>query len=385
MSKFSNVIINNTDIKVNTPYGFESFIGIQKIQKNEYWHIITDRGLQLKCSMKHPIKKWKSNFVYACTLIIGDLIETNKGSDTICYSEFVNEPIELYDLLNVGQHQELYTNDILSHNCEFLGSSNTLIHPSVLSKLVYMRAIDNPHEVKIYKHPIKDHIYTITVDVSEGLGMDSSALVVVDCSTVPYEVVATFKDANISQLMLPTLLSNIGKYYNEAAILVEINIGSQVVNILHQDLEYENIVMTKMSGKKGTAIGISGNQNRLGIKTTQVTKRIGCANLKTLIESDKIILNDYDIINELSTYAVDRNTYNAEEGHHDDLVMCMVLFAWMASQNYFKDVSNTDIRKRIEEEVEEDFTPFGIIHDGREEEFNDKVMSENEFEKFLLN
>jgi hypothetical protein len=269
--------------------------------------------------------------------------------------------------------------------CEFLGSTNTLIHPSVLSRLIYMRAIDNPHEVKIYKHPIKDHVYSITVDVSEGLGMDSSALVVVDCSAVPYEVVATFKDANISQLMLPTLLSNIGNYYNNAAILVEINIGSQVVNILHQDMEYDNVVMTRMSGRKGTAIGTAGNQNRLGIKTTQITKRIGCANLKTLIESDKIILNDYDIINELSTYAVDKNTYNAEEGHHDDLVMCLVLFAWMVSQNYFKDVSNTDIRRRIEEDVEEDFTPFGIIDDGRNDEFEDKVMSSSEFERFLLN
>jgi hypothetical protein len=270
--------------------------------------------------------------------------------------------------------------------CEFLGSSNTLIHPSILSKLVYMRPIDHPHDVKIYKHPIKNHVYSITVDVSEGLGLDSSALVVVDCSTVPYEVVATFKDANISQLVFPTLLANIGKYYNDAAILVEINIGSQVVNILHQDLEYENVVMTRMSGKKGTLIGTAGNQNRLGIKTTKITKRIGCANLKTIVESDKIILNDYDLVNELSTYVVDGTSYNAEDGHHDDLVMCMVLFAWMVSQNYFKDVSNTDIRRRIEEEVEDDFTPFGIIHDGRDDEFDqNKVMSGDEFERFLLN
>lgn len=218
------------------------------------------------------------------------------------------------------------------------------------------------------------------------MGLDSSALTVIDCSTVPYEVVATFKDANISQLVFPTLLANIGKYYNDAAVLVEINIGSQVVNILHQDLEYDNVVMTKMSGRKGTLIGTAGNQNRLGIKTTKITKRIGCANLKTLVESDKIILNDYDIVNELSTYVVDGTTYNAEEGHHDDLVMCLVLFAWMVSQNYFKDVSNTDIRKRIEEEVEEDFTPFGIIHDGREDQFDEnRIMSGDEFERFLLN
>jgi Terminase large subunit, T4likevirus-type, N-terminal/Terminase RNaseH-like domain len=269
--------------------------------------------------------------------------------------------------------------------CEFLGSSNTLIHPNVLSRLVFNTPIRNPHSVKVYKDVEKDHVYACTVDVSEGLGLDSSSLVIVDCSTVPYEVVATFKDASISQLTFPTLIDNICRYYNNAAVLVEINVGAQVVNILHQDLEYENVIMTKMSGRKGTIIGTAGNQNRLGIKTTQVTKRIGCSNLKSLIEGDKLIVNDYDIINELSTYVVDKKTYNAEEGYHDDLVMCLVLFAWMVSQNYFKDVSNTDVRRRIIEEVEEDFTPFGFIDDGMPEESNVKVLTDWEFERFLLN
>ena len=270
-------------------------------------------------------------------------------------------------------------------DCEFLGSTNTLIHPNILSKLVFNTPFREQHGVKIYKEPIKDHVYSITVDVSEGLGQDSSSFVVVDCSTIPYELVATYKDANISQLLFPTLLASIGRYYNEASILVEVNIGSQVVNILHQDLEYENVVMTKMSGRKGTVIGGAGNQNRLGIKTTKVTKRIGCSNLKSIIEGDKIFLNDYDVINELSTYVVDGTSYNAEEGYHDDLVMCLVLFAWMVNQNYFKDVSNTDIRRRIVEEVEDDFTPFGIIDDGRESEIGERILSADEFERFLLN
>jgi hypothetical protein len=270
--------------------------------------------------------------------------------------------------------------------CEFLGSSNTLIHPAVLSKLVYAKPIATEHDVKIFKHPIKNHVYSITVDVSEGIGGDYSSLVVIDCSTVPYEVVATFKSNTISQLIFPTLLANIGRYYNEASILVEINIGSQVVNILHQDLEYENVVMTKTTGRKGTIIGTHIGQSRLGMKTTKVTKRIGCSNIKTLIEGDKFIINDYDIINELSTYVEDKGTYNAEEGHHDDLVMCLVLFGWMISQNYFKDVSNTDIRRRIEEEVEENFTPFGIISDGQDDEDQPtRYVSDSEFDRILLN
>lgn len=269
--------------------------------------------------------------------------------------------------------------------CEFLGSSNTLIHPSSLSKLTYRKPIRVQGGVRVYEEPIKDHIYAMTVDVSEGLGLDSSAFVVVDCSTVPYKVVATFKDANISQLLFPTLLHNVGRYYNEAAILVEINVGSQVVNILHQDLEYDNVVMTKTTGRKGTVVGTAAGQSRLGIKTTKITKRIGCANIKSIIEDSKIILNDYDIINELSTYIVDGTTYNAEDGYHDDLVMCLVLFAWMVQQNYFKDVSNTDIRMRMMEEQEDAFTPFGLIDDGREDDPTDRILTVSEFDRFLLN
>lgn len=269
--------------------------------------------------------------------------------------------------------------------CEFLGSTNTLIHPSILSKLAYGKPIGVSAGVKVYKEPVKDHIYCITVDVSEGLGLDSSAFVVVDCTTIPYEVVATYADANISQLMYPNILYNVAKHFNEAAVLVEVNIGSQVVNILHQDLEYENVIMTKQNGRKGTNVGSDAKTARLGMKTTSVTKRIGCANLKSIVESNKIILNDFNIIQELSTYVVDRSTYNAEEGYHDDLVMCLVLFAWLVNQNYFKDVSNTDVRLRISEDLENDFVPFGFIDDGIEEDVGSKVMSDEAFEKFLLN
>ena len=274
--------------------------------------------------------------------------------------------------------------------CEFLGSSNTLIHPAVLSKLVWFDSIKELHDVKIYKEPIPDHSYAMTVDVSEGLGQDSSAFTVVDISVMPYEVVATYDNNMMQELMYPTLLANVGKYYNMAAILVEINTGTQVVNILQQDLEYENIVVTKTSGRKGVTLGGVGGgmQSRLGIKTTPITKRSGCSNLKSIIEQNQIVLNDYKIIKQLSTYVVDRNTYNAEEGHHDDLVMCLVLFAWMVSQNYFKDVSNTDVRKKIlednERRLEEEMTPFGMFDDGMPD---DEIMtvSQDEFDRILLN
>lgn len=273
--------------------------------------------------------------------------------------------------------------------CEFLGSSNTLIHPAVLSKLIWVDPFKELHDVRIYKEPIPGHFYALTVDVSEGLGLDSSAFTVVDCSVMPYEVVATYDNNMMQELLYPTLLANVGRYYNTAAILIEINTGTQVVNILHHDLEYENIVYTRTSGRKGTVLGGDiGSNSRMGIKTTKPTKRSGCSNIKSLIEQNQIILNDYKIIKQLSTYVVDGTTYNAEEGHHDDLVMCLVLFAWMVSQNYFKDTSNTDIRQKILEEnerqLEENLTPFGMYDDGMPEELN-TVVSSDEFERILLN
>lgn len=273
--------------------------------------------------------------------------------------------------------------------CEFLGSSNTLIHPAILSKLTWIEPIEQLHGVNIYKRPVKDHVYAMTVDVSEGLGLDSSSFTIIDCSVVPYEVVATYDNNLMSELLYPTLIANVGRYYNNASVLIEINVGTQVVNILHQDLEYENIVMTKTSGRKGTILGAGfGGQLRMGIKTTKITKRIGCANAKALIESNKIILNDYKIVKQLATYVVDGTTYNAEEGHHDDLVMCLVLFAWMVSQNYFKDVTNLDIRQKILEEnerqMEEDLTPFGLYDDGMPAE-QSSYVPDDQFDNILLN
>ena len=266
--------------------------------------------------------------------------------------------------------------------CEFLGSSNTLIHPTVLSKLTYKAPVSNIQGVRQFINVEKNHVYVMIVDVAEGLGLDSSAFVVIDISTNPYEVVCTYQDASISQLMFPNVLYNVGTYYNEAAILVETNVGSQVVNILQQDLEYENVVMTKTNGRKGTVIGSDG-LSKLGVKTTKSVKRIGCANLKSIVENQKIILNDYEIMNELSTYVMDGSSYNAEDGYHDDLVMCLVLFAWLINQSYFKDISNSDIRLRLLEGQEENFTPFGFIEDGREDE--NAILTDHEFNNFLLN
>jgi hypothetical protein len=257
--------------------------------------------------------------------------------------------------------------------CEFLGSVDTLINPSKLRNLVYEDPIKKHKGLDVYEDPIDGHNYMITVDVARGIGNDYSAFVVVDITSFPYKVVAKYRNNEIKPMLFPSVIEPLAKAYNHAWILVEINdIGDQIANILHYDLEYDNILMCSQRGRAGQIVGtgFSGKKSYLGIRMTAAVKKLGCSNLRTLIEDDKLLTNDYDIISEMTTFIQKSNTFMAEEGCNDDLMMCLVIFAWLVAQPYFKEMTNDDIRKRIyeeqEEQIEADMSPFGFISTGLE-------------------
>jgi intein/homing endonuclease len=260
------------------------------------------------------------------------------------------------------------------HLCEFLGSVGTLINPSKLKILVYDDPIKKSKGLDVYENPIEDHSYLITVDVARGMGNDYSAFVVFDITEFPYRVVAKYKNNEIRPMLFPSIINEVAKGYDNAWLLIEVNdIGDQVANILHYDLEYDNILMCSMRGRAGQLVGsgFSGKKSQLGVRTTAAVKKLGCSNLKLLIEDDKLFVSDYDIISELTTFAQKHNSFEAEEGCNDDLVMCLVIFAWIVAQDYFKEMTNNDIRKRIYEEqknqIDQDMSPFGFISDGLED------------------
>tara|TARA_Y100001937_G_scaffold121595_1_gene180641 strand:- start:226 stop:1863 length:1638 start_codon:yes stop_codon:yes gene_type:complete len=264
--------------------------------------------------------------------------------------------------------------------CEFLGSTNTLINASKLRTLSYKEPIVKNEGLNVYENPIKDHNYIITADVARGTKNDASAFVVFDVTSIPYKVVASFKDNEIKPLLFPHKIHHVAKAYNNAYVLVEVNdIGEQVSNNLHFDLEYDNIIMCYMRGRAGQVMGggFSGGKASLGVRTTKAVKKIGCSNMKQLIETDKLLVDDFDIINELSTYIVHGNQFQAEEGSNDDLVMCLVLFSWATDQRYFKELTDQDVRKRMyadnQDRIEQDMTPFGFILDGNEDEIGESV------------
>ena len=265
---------------------------------------------------------------------------------------------------------------------EFLGSSNTLISGYKLQTMVYRDPIITHDSLRIYEQPVKegenesksDHLYCICVDVSEGKNLDSSAFQVIDISETPYRQVASYNSSSITPILFPTVIYNTARMYNDAYILVEINNNPQVADSLHADFEYENLWKVYTGNKKpqqlsaGFARGI-----QMGLKMSPQVKAIGCSNLKTLIEGDKLSICDFDTYSELTTFEQQKNSFKAADGANDDLVMSLVIFAWVSTQQYFKEIVNHDIRKQIQLEqmnqMDENILPAPIIDDGLETPF----------------
>ncbi len=263
----------------------------------------------------------------------------------------------------------------IEFECEFLGSVNTLINPAKLRTMVYDEPLQRNAGLDIYETVKEDHNYIITVDVARGLGNDYSAFIIFDTTEFPYRAVAKYRNNEIKPMLFPNIIYDVAKGYNNAYVLIEVNdIGDQVASIMQYDLEYENILMASMRGRNGQIVGqgFSGKKTQLGVRMTSAVKKLGCSNLKSIIEDDKLITNDYEIISELTTFAQKHQSFEAEEGCNDDLAMCLVIFAWLVQQDYFKEMSDNDIRKRIYEDqknqIEQDMAPFGFIQTGLESE-----------------
>ena len=263
----------------------------------------------------------------------------------------------------------------IEFECEFLGSVDTLISPSKLRTLVYENPITRSAGLDIYEDPVKGHDYLMTVDVARGVSEDYSAYILVDITEFPHRIVGKYRNNEIKPMIFPNLIWEVAKKYNNAYIMCEVNdIGDQVASILNFDLEYENLLMCSMRGRAGQVVGqgFSGKKTQLGVKMSKTVKKVGSLNLKALIESDKIVFKDYEIISELTTFIQKHNSFEAEEGCNDDLAMCLVIYAWLVQNDYFKELTDQDVRKRLYEEqknqIEQDMAPFGFMDDGMDNE-----------------
>ena len=267
--------------------------------------------------------------------------------------------------------------------CEFLGSIDTLISPSKLRQLAYRAPIASNAGLDVHIHPEEGRTYFLSADVSRGTKNDYSAFTVIDVTEMPYKIVAKYKDNEIKPLIFPQKIYDVARAYNQAYVLIEVNdIGEQVANTLQFDLEYDNLCMASMRGRAGQVLGggFSGGRAQLGVRTTKAVKKIGCSNLKQMVEDNKLIVEDIDVISELSTFIVKGASFEADEGCNDDLVACLFTFAWATDQTYFKELTNVDMRATMMAEqadaLEQDMAPFGFVVTGLEDENIGEVVDE---------
>jgi len=378
MAQQSTIV--NDRYKIKTPSGFKSFSGIMKQEKTGIVTITTQSGLTVDCTFDHKIKSMYG-FVEAKDIMTDDKIVTKNGYEKVVHVFYDRQQtIDVYDPVDVKDGNEYYSNDIVSHNCEFLGSSGTLIDGPSLKALVMKHPLTMNDNLYIYENPIKENTYVSIVDVSRGKGLDYSASQIIDITKMPYKQVAVFRDNHTTPVEYAEILNRIGRHYNDAATLVEVNdIGEQVSTLMHDDYEYENLLSTESAGRAGKKISTGFSRGSdLGIKTTKTVKSIGCSVLKMLIEQQQLIVNDFETISELSTFSKRGHSYEAEPGRNDDLVMCLVLFAWLSSQKYFKELTDINtmakLREKTEEEIMSDLLPFGIVEDGNEDIDSERMV-----------
>ena len=366
-----SMIKKQTRFEVLTPSGWKDFDGIRILTgPRKMYNLITEQGSTIEVTDNHKLKTL-TGFKEAKDFSVDEILHTQYGLDRI---EFIAPFISVnpvYDLLDVKDGNEYYTGGLISHNCEFLGSSGTLISGEALKRLMASKPIWAGDGIKQYEKPIDDHVYVITVDVSRGKGLDYSTFSVFDSTQMPYKQVLTFRDNYVSPGDYSSIIFKIGRLYNNAHVLVEINdIGGQVSDSLFMDFGYDEMLMTENYGRMGKRIagGFGGKKVDRGLRTTKITKIIGCSLLKLLVEQQQLIINDEVTIEELKRFSKKGTGYEAEPGYHDDTVMVLVLYAWLTNQMYFKELTDINtlamLRDKSEKQIEDDLLPFGFIDDG---------------------
>lgn len=356
--------------EILTAIGWSNFHGVRRQTAVGIITLSLKSGITLECSLDHQIEV-REGFREAKDISIGDEIRTENGYEKItdCHKD-LEKRLFVYDALEVEKENKYLTNGIVSHNCQFLGSSGTLISGSKLKELSYSNPLYESEGLYQYEKPIGNHVYAMTVDVSRGKGLDYSTFNLIDITSMPYKQVCTFRDNFVSPIDFASIIYRVATAYNGALVLTEINdIGAQVSDTLIMDFGYENMLYTENAGREGKRISNGfGKITDTGIRTTKSVKSVGCSILKMLIEQNQLLISDFETIQELSRFSKKGNSYEAEPGAHDDLVMNLVLFAWLTSQSYFKEITDINtlhkLREKTEEQIEDDLLPFGFIDTG---------------------
>lgn len=371
------IVRKNSSFQILTPDGWSNFGGISRSIRDDIVEIKLENGSKLKCTSNHRIKTTKG-FIEAKNLTYTMSVLTNRNPSRVVSIEKSSSPIFVYDPMDVTLNNEYFANKTVSHNCnEYLGSSGTLISGSKLKEMVesFILPTLEKEGIKQYKIPQKNHRYACVADVSRGKGLDYSAFSIIDVTKMPYEQVMVYRSNLITPIEYAEIIHRFCKLYNNSLLLIESNdIGEQVASIVYYDYEYTDMLFTESHGRLGKQVssGFSGKTTELGIRTTKTVKSVGCSMIKLLIEQNQLIIVDHDTIHEFSVFSKKGQSYEAEPGNNDDIVMGLVLFGWLTNQAHFKEYAEINtldkLRDRTDDELMNDLTPFGIIDSGPNEE-----------------
>lgn len=335
---------NTKGYAVLTPDGFEVFKGINKILVNKYMVIKFQGYPEIKCSLHHPFIAVNGDSIKAKDIKAKHRFQSIKGETKLEYKFIKSDSLELFDIVDSGVRHLYYTNGVLSHNCEFSGSDGTLINGQKLSCMTFQRPIktEDDERILIYEMPEKGRIYVAIADVAEGVGADYSVVNIIDVTEMPYKQVFVYRDNYVVPNVFATIIHRCAMKYNEALAVVESNNygGGICLEVLWNEIEYENILMSEVKDSKNVAGW--GKRSQAGVKTTKSTKKTGCAYLKDLVETDQLLITDLKTLEELTTFVKKKDSYEAKKGNNDDLAMTLVIFAWLTSQPYFHDVTGVD-------------------------------------------
>ncbi|WCZ66389.1 terminase large subunit [Yersinia phage MHG19] len=356
-------MVPNNKYKIKTLNGWSEFEGIQKTEHLCYLHIKT-LNYDLKTSLDHTwvvsVKGIPTN-LEARFIEKGDSLITVTGIEEIVNIELFAEPLVMFDVIGVKDENRFFANGILTHNCaEFHGTSGTLISGMKLANLDWKEVTKDSNGFYKFAEPQDGHKYIAALDCSEGRGQDYHALHIIDITKFPYEQVGVLHNNTTSHLILPDIVHKYLMEYNEAPVYIELNsTGVSVAKSLYMDLEYENVICDSM--------------NDLGMKQTKRTKAVGCSTLKDLIEKDKLIIRHKPTIQEFRTFSEKGVSWAAEDGYHDDLIMSLVIFAWLTTQQKFADFADkedlrlaNEVFRREIEDMNDDYAPVVFIDDGED-------------------
>lgn len=382
------MFVPNNDYEILTPLGFRSFLGMHVITR-ETMRVFADGVCILEGSPLHRVLT-PAGYVTLEEIELSTVIITNTGYCVVDRIETGNlQP--LFDPIDVDHpDQAFFTNDLISHNCSFQGSANTLISAKKLNQMHYLTPVDDRGDLKIYVKPIRAdetqpaHIYVATADVSQGQEQDYSVLSIFDVSVSPFRQVAVYRRNDLAPQLFAPMIKDLAEYYCQAFVLIEVNdVGMTVADMLHAELEYENILYVRTHPKRGQMLAGGFHQkSKLGLKMTQATKRVGCSALRAMIEKDQLFISDFQTIRELTTFVAKPGGMNweAEVGNHDDCVMTLVLLGWLSVQQGFDNYVGLSMRKMLANQYEPvtlDAPPIGIIDANAEDErptFDDNAL-----------